>query len=531
MASDDIFNYINDIYSLLPEQDIIRFGELWTAYEQTLGDFWTKLLQSQLNSVIGTLQNYNIQRWLQHEFDATTQVNLAATYTTNQDLSQGINLSLRYLIRFSVDGGPQIEVNLTGAIPASTTGVEIRNAINVAAGFTFATLIVNNALLQFLSSTRGPTSSITFYPASIPSADASAIILGLDPASLPQTFPDFPYAYQLVDTNIVSIPTLQDKIRAESVTVTFTENVDYAIQFGSGIIMFNSPPTPFMWAQNTLYNFETPYNNFGYLMDYYAPNTADYLKTVKGLWFAYWTGPSPENIKRSLYLLFGLPTASKNGTVTTLTPTSITLTYTDSTTETFSIPLNLFSIVALGQSVETFQPLTTGIVVLDKVNSPGFLAREVGRAGIQQFLTQFATRGVAPTTDESKALLTVEQNTYLPQIDVNAFVSATINLGNIRTFLTNLQPKSRTYLFQILVGVFSDLLDMEEVIAQLISFDVSSNVDYNPNTYAQQSDLTDAETNPETGIVLDDGGFTMTDYLDIQVYHGITLVDTLHVEG
>lgn len=530
-AATDLFDFINDLYSLLPDSDRNRFGELWTAYEQTLGDFWTKLLQSQLNCVINTLQNYNIQRWLLHSFDDSTQVSLAATYTTNQDLSQGINLTTRYLIRFSVDGGPQIEVNLTGINPARTTSVEIRDKINAAAGFAFAALVVDDALLQFTSPTKGPASDITFHPASIPGADASGIVLGLDQLDLPQSFPEFHYSYQLVDTNIVSIPKLQNKVRDESVTQTLLEGTDYAIQFGTGVISFKVVPPASMWAQNTLYNFETPYNNFGYLMNFYAPNTAGYLKAVKGLWFAYWTGPRPENIKRSLYLLFGLPTASKAGVVTSLSPTEIMLTYADNSTETFAIPANLFAIVSVGDTVEQFQPLTTGVSVLDKVNSPGFLEREVGRAGIQRFLTQFASKGLNPNTDESKALKTVEENTYLPQIDVNAFISADINLGNVRTFLTNLQPKSRTFLFQIIVGTFSDLLSMGEALAQQISFDVSSNVDYNPNTYAQQSDLDDAETNPDTGIKLDDGGWTLVDYVDMEVYWGATLVDTLHVEG
>jgi hypothetical protein len=586
-ADTDLFGFINDLYNLLPEIDRIRFGELWTAYEQTYGDVWTRLLQSQLSSVISTLPLYNIQRWLQHEFDTTTQVNLRATYTTNQDVSQGLNFLNRYLIRFSVDGGPQIEVNLTGANPASTTSAEIISKINTAAGFTFATLVVDNALIQFSSPTSGPTSSITFYPASVPTADASGIVLGLDPADLPETFPEFPYAYALVDSDIASIPTLQDKIRVESVTVTLTQNVDYAVS--SGIIMFAEQPAItmnlpvaagpgtvtavgnsqivitytsmivetytipsnssslvsvgqtvienqplvaiYMWAQNTLYNFETPYNNYGYLMNYYAPNSSQYLKAVQGLWFAYWTGPSPKNIENSLYLLFGLPTASYAGVVSSVTPTTITLAYNNGLTESFTIPPNLLALVGPGDPVNQYQPLVTGITVLDKVNSPGFLAREVGRTGIQQFLTQYATRGTGPNTDETKALKTVEQNTYLPQIDVNAFITTNINLGNVRTFLTNMQPKSRTFLFQVLVGTFDDQLIMEEVLAQNISFDVTPNVDYNPNTYAQQSDLTDAETDPNTGIILDSEAFTLVDYLSIDIYNHAVFIETLHVEG
>lgn len=528
-ADTDLFGFINDLYGLLPESDQIRFGELWTAYEQTLGDVWTRLLQSQLSSVISTLPLYNTKRWLQHAFDSSTAVELSATYTTNQDISQGLNLTARNLIRFSVDGAAQVEVNLTGANPNSTTNLEILSKINAAAGFDFATLVVDNALIQFNSPTRGVASNITFYPASNPAADASAIILGLDPATLPLKLPEFAYSYALIDSNIASIPKLQDKIRKESVSLTLTEGTNYTVS--SGLIFFASPPPALLWAPDTLYNFETPYNNYGFLIDFYDKNSAQYLKAVQGLWFAYWTGPRPENIKRSLYLLCGLPTASDNGTVSALTTNSITLTYTDGAAETFTIPKNLLALVGPGDPVTKYQPLTTGITVLDKVNSPGFLAREVGRTGVQRFLTQNATHGLGATTDETKALKTVEQNTYLPQIDVNAFVTTDINLGNIKTFLTNMQPKSRTFLLQILVGNFSDELVMDEIIFQSISMDVTPNLDYNPNTYAQQSDLTDAEIDPATGMVLDSEAFIMVDYLSIDVYQSGTLTETLHIEG
>jgi hypothetical protein len=531
MASEDIFSFLNDLYDLLPDRDRARFGELWKAYEQTYGDVWMKMFERELASDIDHVPLYNNQRWLQHKFDATTQVNRAATYRSNQDLSKGINLSSRYLIKFAIDGGSAVEVDLRGANPVLTLNTEIVSKINAAAGFSFSRLVVLDSLLDFKSSTAGPASRITFYPASSSLLDASALILGLDPLDLPISYPRFPYEYQLLDRFIVGVPELQDKIHDDQTSILLTEGTDYVIEFGSGVISFQSIPVASLWARDNLVNLETPFNNFGYLLDIYDTNTPAYLKAVKGLWFAFWTGPRPENIRRSLYLLFGLPTATFAGTVSAITSSVITLTYADSTTEDFSIPLDLTPLVALGASVTRFQPLVSGITVLDKVNSPGFLAREIGRFGVQAFLTENATHGDSPDTDESKALTTVEENTYLPQIDVNAFISPDIKLSNVKTFLRNIQPKSRTFLFQVLVGTFRELLQFQETLGQDINFDVTPNLDYNPSLEIQQSDREDTETNDSTGNVLDSEGFTFSDIMDVEVYHTAVLVDSFTVEG
>lgn len=490
-----------------------------------------KLFERGFGANIDNVPLYNNQRWIKHTFDITTQYNRQATYRGNQDLSAGINLFTRHFIKFAVDGGTPVEVDLQGVVPTATTSLEITTKINNAAGFKLTSMVVLDSLLEFKSSTSGPTSRITFYPTSSPSTDASAIVLGLDPLDLPLSFPTFPYAFQLADSYIVSIPTLQNKVHDELASILLTESTDYEVEFGTGIISFAAPPSSSLWAKDNLVNKETPYNNFGYLLDIYDSNKSGYLKAIKGLWFAFWTGPRPENIRKSLYLLFGLPVASQAGVVTDVTTTSITLRYNDNSTETFQIPSELYSLVAIDNNVTKFQPLVTGITVMDKVNNPGFLEREVGRFGIQSFLTEKATRGTSPDSDESRALKTIEQNTYLPQIDVNAFISPDIKLSNVKSFLRNIQPKSRTFLFQVLVGTFRDLLDVEEVLSQHISLDVSPNVDSNPNTFAQQSDLDDAESNNSTGIILDGEGVGLADHVDIDVYHGLTFIESFSLSG
>jgi hypothetical protein len=266
-------------------------------------------------------------------------------------------------------------------------------------------------------------------------------------------------------------------------------------------------------------------------MDLYDTNTPSYLKAVKGLWYAFWTGPTPNNMRTSLYLLFGLPTASLAGIVTSVIGNQIVLTYNDGSTETFTIPTNLNAIVTPGQAVAKFQPLVDGITVLDKINTPGFLRNQVGLPGVLPFLTEQATLGSDPSTDQYKALYTIEQNSYLPQISVDAFINPDINFGNIQTFLRNIQPKSRTYIFQILVGNFTDQMSFTEGLEFDIAFDVTPNVDSNQNTWAQESELIDAETNPNTGIVLDSDVIGFYEFAEIDVYQSAILVETLTLSG
>ena len=542
MASDSsyIFNYIDDMWSTMPEPDQATFANTWKAYEMTYGDVWMQMFERQMALNIDYLPLYNIRRWQKYTFDETTKVSVSASYTSPQDMSQGLDLSSRYLVKISYDTFPAIEMDLRGRIPGATTITEIVTKINQTLGATVAYSLQNGQLLQLKSPTTGPTSSLTFYQATDADKDSAAIVLGFDPAvDLPKKYPQFPYAYYLGDKTIVSVPFLQNKIKQENITVKLEQGLNFAVEFGTAIASFSEPPLQTMWAPDTFVNLETPYNNFGFLLGIYDNNTADYLKAVKGLWYAYWTGPSPENIKRSLYLLFGLPTASSDGVVSSVTVTTITLTYATGSVEIFQIPKDLTSIVVSGDSVTKFQPLVSGIQVFDKVNYPGFVAKEVGRYGVQPFLTQNATRGSGADTDETKALTMLEANTYLPQIDVSTFISGSIKLANVRTFLSTLQPKSRTYLLQILVGSFREVLGLLDEgyttkatalyphgrpsLELDVTLDVTPNLDSNVNTFASQADLDAAEESDYTGMQLDEGT-AWGDRIEIEVRQGPHLV-------
>lgn len=543
-----LFQYLNNVWDLLPEKDKVRLGETWKGYEQSYGDAWNKLFERDLASAIDFMPLYNNQRWISYTFDDSTQVLRAARFRSNQDLSKGINLVSRYLIRLAVDGGPQFELDLRGLNPIATTLTEIVTTINTALGSKVASAVSGGQLLELTSPTVGPMSLLAFYPASNPMLDASALVLGLDPdLDLPYLTPLYPYEYQLPDRFIVGIPDMKSTIHDFETTPVLTQTTDYTIEFGTGVISFKNTPPAKMWAPDTLINQETPYNNYGFLMDLYDQNTPAYLKAVKGLWFAFWTGPRPENIRRSLYLLFGLPTASLAGTVSSVTTTTISLLYDDSSTESFSIPTGLVALVAQGEAVTRFQPLVSGIQVFDKINYPGFMAKEGGRAAVEPFLTEKATRGTSPDTDESKALRILEENTYLPQIDVSSFISPDIKLGNVQSFLRNIQPKSRQYLFQVLVGSFRDEVAILDggltgntsgawpngmpALGLSIAFDATANVDWNNNIDTDQDSLNDSENNDYTYLTLDSHVVTQGDRVSIEVYNSAVLVDSFALEG
>jgi len=524
MASTQYLDFIGSVWNLLADDDKQRFGEVWQGIEQVTAAAYQKFIENNLNITTPDLQAYTTERWLPYTFNATNFVNQPATYTSSQDLSLGINLISRYLLKFSVDGGAPVEINIRGSNPMQTFIPEIVSKINAGFTFKFARGVFDDTVLQVASNTSGITSTIQFLPTSIPSANASEFVLGILDTDLPLTLPEYPWIYSSPYPNLVEIPALQNSIRDESITETLVTGTDYKI-ISNKHISFKEPPPATMWARRSLFDQENPWNNFGFLMDIYQKNSPRYVNVIQGLWFAFWTGPRPSNVRTSLYLLFGLPTAQEDGVVTSVTLTQITTTGNDGTVRVFEIPSGLEAIVVAGQPVKHFDALVTGIEVLDKVNRPGFIEDEIGRDGIGRFLTENATRGPGDT-DETKALRMLEEYTFLPQISVDSFIYPDINLGNVKIFLDAIKPLNKTYLFQVIVGKFKDDVGLLERLGEDYDIDITPNLDSNQTTFLLPIDLDTYETVNNEGLDLDSDGFQFREAVGVDVYQGILLIDT-----
>lgn len=502
-------------------------AETWSGYESVFASVYQKIVENDLNMSINNLQSYATERWLSYSFPASEKILRPPIFSSTQDLSVGLNLSSRYMLKFSIDGGTPFEVNVQGLDPLSTTINEIVNKINAAAGFAFARTIFDNSIIQLVSKTNAPVGSIEILAPS--SNDATEYILGIQTPDLPQIFPKFPHVYLLPYEKVVSVPSFQTKIRDESEGLkTLHELQDYIVE-SNGLVSFKLQPPELMWAKKTQFDEETPWHNFGFLMDIYQKNAPNYLQVLQGLWYAYWTGPKPRNLQISLYLLFGLPVAPQDGTVTRVTPTEIDVTLTsNNAVYTFPVPSELVPIVTVGQQVPQYEPLVSGIEIIDKISKPGFVDEDIGRVGIQRFMLDEATRGVGDT-DETKALTMLEEHTFLPQIQVEAFVTPNINLGNVKSFLQTIKPLSKTFMFQVIVGNFKEELVFHDNIGMDISIDVTPNLDSNQTTFCETTILDDYEENDNNALNLDSDGVCMQEGVEIDVFSFAALIDTFTI--
>ena len=132
-----------------------------------------------------------------------------------------------------------------------------------------------------------------------------------------------------VDTLVVDIPRLQEVIKDPPGCLT--SNKDYiitringqnAIQFVSGTYSIGDPPSDTLWAEVTyLDNRPAVEANFGTLVAFTSAkataisDSLDYLSAVRGLWYAYFDGPSIENIRIGIQILLGLPFAEEEAVV------------------------------------------------------------------------------------------------------------------------------------------------------------------------------------------------------------------------
>ena len=527
MSSPFYYQFLNSVWDLLPEQDRNRFAELWQGYEQVIGAIYQKYLEVNLNVAVEDLQPWTTERWLPYTFTSDNFISRPAEVTSSQDLSVGINLLTKYLLKIRIDGALTFEVNVQGDDPVTTKIDEVINKINLGAGFKFAKGIFENTIIQLTSMSSGIGSSIEILETSISSANACEYVLGIDPATLPVSYPKFKYPYTIPYTKVVSIPEFRDFVRDENVTVLLTEGVDYEIG-STGVVSFLSAPPAKLWAERTQTDEENPWANFGFLTGIYQKNSERYINVIQGIWFAFWNGPKPLNVRAALYLLFGLPTAQEDCVVTKITdpytvgihvfPGTITTLGTfNGVTRVFSIPSGLEADVAVGDSVPRFYPLVTGIQVYDKISYPGFVEREVGRDGIRRFLTENATLGYGDT-DETKAMRMLEEYTFLPQISVESFIYPDISLKNVRIFLDTIRPLNKTYMFQVIVGTFRDLLGVTDHVGVQLWYDLTSNLDSNETTFMDVVTLDNYETVDNDPLNLDPHGILFEDRIEVTVY-------------
>jgi len=90
---------------------------------------------------------------------------------------------------------------------------------------------------------------------------------------------------------------------------------DFIVDEDKGYIAFRREPYSVLWSEYTVRDTEVIYDNFGSLIQFYKPDSYQYLKQIQALWFAFWNGSSVRNIEIGLNVLKDLPVAGESGFV------------------------------------------------------------------------------------------------------------------------------------------------------------------------------------------------------------------------
>jgi len=203
-----------------------------------------------------------------------------------------------------------------------------------------------------------------------------------------------------VDALVVDIPCLQEVIKDPQSRLV--GNKDYTItkiagqntiQFAPGTYSIGDPPPDRLWAEITyLDNSPAIEANFGTLVSFTASESTgiseslDYLSAVRGLWYAYFGGPSIENIRVGIHILLGLPFSEEAGIVKDINQNfsakqgrifiqdasnpALVRGYYYPTTSHLGLAINqeTHKTIAVGDKIDQFAPLSTGVEVLDWLN-------------------------------------------------------------------------------------------------------------------------------------------------------------------
>lgn len=214
--------------------------------------------------------------------------------------------------------------------------------------------------------------------------------------------------YLPIDPLVADIPTFQDKIVIEDDERVLRRNIDYFIQLvrGRQAVRFAASldlaipdiwerqvPPDRLWAEYThLDNKPLIEENFGIPAEFTLddlsrlPSSTDYLSVVQGLWYAYFNGPTLQNLRIGTQILLGLPFAEAAGIIEELridfSPNlgRILIRDTDNSeiVRSYSFPRSLAMEInpatnapyAIGDEVARFAPLVTGAEIIDYVKDP-----------------------------------------------------------------------------------------------------------------------------------------------------------------
>jgi hypothetical protein len=256
---------------------------------------------------------------------------------------------------------------------------------------------------------------------------------------------DWSYMDPTSEYTLLAVPRLQEAI-TDPQTLLY-EGVDYEIT--NSAFEFQEPPPVSLWAEYAGFDEGQIADNFGRNVNLVEVSSDDYKSKVRGLYYAYFQGPTPYAIEIGVHILVGLPIADKAGEVESIDPTySGLLGRIRVAGRDYLYPLAVGTTLSVGDEVEAFEPLSEGVEVLDYKNSPTWWIYQSSFNEIEKY------------------------NTFAVRLNLDAFEVSSLTLA--AEFVEEIRPprkKARFFAFKALEDDF-EVDDEFSMVVQLILFDV-----------------------------------------------------------
>lgn len=223
-------------------------------------------------------------------------------------------------------------------------------------------------------------------------------------------------------------------------------------------------PPDTMWAEITyLDNKETIEANFGRLVGFPLDNleartdNLDYLSAVQGLWYSFWFGPTPNNMRNGAQILLGLPFAQESGTITDISSPydgtrdrilvqdeadpAIYRTYYYPTEVGIAVSRETGVDLVVGDFVNQFDPLSKGVQIEDWASDPDWINSFAGSDDLSEV-----------------------QKIHYFLVRVKDTIADLTNLLFMIDFVLSFKPKY-TYPFFVVLKEIYDTIDIDDALA------------------------------------------------------------------
>jgi hypothetical protein len=240
---------------------------------------------------------------------------------------------------------------------------------------------------------------------------------------------------------IFSIPRLQDVVVDPDELLYEGTDFDIVIREGRTIeaststLRFQEPPLQTYWAEYVGYEESYIRNNFGANVGLEDFSSDQYKARVRGLYYAYFQGPTLDAIRTGVHILVGLPIAEEAGLVESINPAYsgtlglITVSGTD-----YTYPNLVGTSLQVGDEVSLFEPLSEGVEVVDYLTSPRWFSEKLDFNEMEKY------------------------HSFQVNLNLDAFDASTLGLAS--TFVQQIKPTWKRALFL----VFKNLSDDVEIV-------------------------------------------------------------------